>query len=164
MGDPALYRPKHIPAEPGVYRFKSSQNQVLYVGKAKNLKSRLNSYFGDFASLPVRTQAMLRAADQVDWVIVANEVEALQLEFMWIKEFNPKFNVRFRDDKSYPYLAIHVKEEFPRATVARGVRKKDIKYFGPYVSAFAILDTLDHLIRVFPVRTCRNSVFLRHKK
>ncbi|MGA1592256.1 MAG: excinuclease ABC subunit UvrC [Candidatus Nanopelagicales bacterium] len=164
MGDPALYRPKHIPTEPGVYRFKNSQNQVLYVGKAKNLKSRLNSYFGDFASLPVRTQAMLRAADQVDWVIVANEVEALQLEFMWIKEFNPKFNVRFRDDKSYPYLAIHVKEEFPRATVARGVRKKDIKYFGPYVSAFAIRDTLDHLIRVFPVRTCRNSVFLRHKK
>lgn len=164
MGDPALYRPKHIPTDPGVYRFKDKHNQVLYVGKAKNLKSRLNSYFGDFASLPVRTQAMLRAAEQVDWVIVANEVEALQLEFMWIKEFNPKFNVRFRDDKSYPYLAIHVKEEFPRATVARGVRKKDIKYFGPYVSAFAIRDTLDHLIRVFPVRTCRNSVFLRHKK
>lgn len=164
MGDPALYRPKHIPSEPGVYRFKDKQNQVLYVGKAKNLKSRLNSYFGDFASLPVRTQAMLRAAEQVDWVIVANEVEALQLEFMWIKEFNPKFNVRFRDDKSYPYLAIHIKEEFPRATVARGFKKKDVKYFGPYVSAFAIRDTLDHLIRVFPVRTCRNSVYLRHKK
>jgi len=164
MGDPALYRPKHIPTEPGVYRFKDEQNQVLYVGKAKNLKSRLNSYFGDFAALPVRTQAMLRAADQVDWVIVANEVEALQLEFMWIKEFNPKFNVRFRDDKSYPYLAIHTKEDFPRATVARGIRKKDVKYFGPYVSAFAIRDTLDHLIRVFPVRTCRNSVYLRHKK
>jgi excinuclease ABC subunit C len=164
MGDPALYRPKHIPVEPGVYRFKNNLDQVLYVGKAKNLKSRLNSYFGDFASLAVRTQAMLKAADKVDWVIVGNEVEALQLEFMWIKEFNPKFNVRFRDDKSYPYLAISLKEDFPRAMVARGFRKKDIRYFGPYVSAFAIRDTLDHLIRVFPVRTCRNTVFQRHKK
>lgn len=164
MGDPTLYRPKHIPTEPGVYRFKNSKEQVLYVGKAKNLKSRLNSYFGDFASLPVRTQAMLRAADQVDWVIVGSEVEALQLEFMWIKEFNPKFNVRFRDDKSYPYLAITQKEPFPRATVARGAQKKNLKYFGPYVSAYTIRDTLDHLIRVFPVRTCRNTVFQRHKK
>lgn len=164
MGDPALYRPKHIPTEPGVYRFKTKDDHVLYVGKAKNLKSRLNSYFGDFTALPIRTQAMLRAADKVDWVIVGNEVEALQLEFMWIKQFNPKFNVRFRDDKSYPYLAISVKEEFPRAMVARGVKKKDLKYFGPYVSAFAIRDTLDHLVRVFPVRTCRNTVYQRHKK
>lgn len=164
MADPTLYRPKHIPTEPGVYRFKTEQDQVIYVGKAKNLKSRLNSYFGDFAALPVRTQAMLKTADKVDWVIVANEVEALQLEFMWIKEFNPRFNVRFRDDKSYPYLAIGLKDDFPRASVARGYRNKDTKYFGPYVSAFAIRDTLDHLVRVFPVRTCRNTVFQRHKK
>ncbi|MFY9325279.1 MAG: excinuclease ABC subunit UvrC [Candidatus Nanopelagicales bacterium] len=164
MGDRALYRPKHIPTEPGVYRFKNSQAQVLYVGKAKNLKSRLNSYFGDIAALPVRTQAMLRAADSVDWVIVGSEVEALQLEFMWIKEFNPRFNVRFRDDKSYPYLAISLNEQFPRAMVARGAQKKNLKYFGPYVSAFTIRDTLDHLVRVFPVRTCRNAVFQRHKK
>jgi excinuclease ABC subunit C len=134
---------------------------VVYVGKAKNLRSRLNSYFADFASLHPRTQSMLRAAARVDWTIVTTEVEALQLEYSWIKEFDPRFNVRYRDDKSYPYLAVLMDEEFPRVQVMRGAKRRGVRYFGPYSHAWAIRDTVDTLLRVFPVRTCSAGVFKR---
>ena len=121
MTDPSAYRPEpgSIPTSPGVYRFRDHQGRVVYVGKARSLRSRLNSYFADFATLHPRTQSMVTSASSVDWVVVANEVEALALEFTWIKEYEPRFNVRYRDDKSYPYLAITVGEEFPRAAVVR---------------------------------------------
>lgn len=133
----------------------------MYVGKARSLRSRLNSYFADFASLHPRTQSMLRAASSVDWVVVATEVEALALEFTWIKEFDPRFNVKYRDDKSYPYLAVTVGEKFPRASVVREPRRKGTRYFGPYAHAWAIRETLDELSKVFGVRTCRDGVFRR---
>lgn len=163
MADPATYRPKtsDIPDEPGVYRFRDAAGTVVYVGKAKNLRSRLTSYFQDPAGLHPRTFSMVTTANAVDWVVVRNEVEALQLEWQWIKEFDPRFNVRFRDDKSYPWLALTVSEEFPRALVLRGDRKKGIRYFGPYIHAWAIRESLDLLLRVFPVRTCNASVFRR---
>jgi excinuclease ABC subunit C len=134
---------------------------VIYVGKAKNLRSRLNSYFADFAGLHPRTQSMLRAAAGVDWTVVTTEVEALQLEYSWIKEFDPRFNVRYRDDKSYPYLAVTMDEEYPRVMVMRGARRRGVRYFGPYSHAWAIRDTVDTLLRVFPVRTCSAGVFKR---
>jgi excinuclease ABC subunit C len=134
---------------------------VIYVGKAKNLRSRLNSYFADFAGLHPRTQSMLRAAAGVDWTVVTTEVEALQLEYSWIKEFDPRFNVRYRDDKSYPYLAVTMDEEYPRVMVMRGARRRGVRYFGPYSHAWAIRDTVDTLLRVFPVRTCSAGVFRR---
>jgi excinuclease ABC subunit C len=133
----------------------------VYVGKAKSLRSRLNSYFADFASLHPRTQSMLLAAAQVDWTVVSTEVEALQLEYSWIKEFDPRFNVRYRDDKSYPYLAVTMDEEFPRVQVMRGAKRRGVRYFGPYSHAWAIRDTVDTLLRVFPVRTCSAGVFKR---
>ncbi len=163
MADPASYRPApgSIPESPGVYRFRDERGRVVYVGKAKNLRSRLNSYFADFASLHPRTQSMLRAAARVDWTIVTTEVEALQLEYSWIKEFDPRFNVRYRDDKSYPYLAVLMDEEYPRVQVMRGAKRRGVRYFGPYSHAWAIRDTVDTLLRVFPVRTCSAGVFKR---
>jgi excinuclease ABC subunit C len=163
VADPATFRPASgsIPESPGVYRFRDAHGRVIYVGKAKNLRSRLNSYFADFASLHPRTQSMLQAASGVEWTVVSTEVEALQLEYSWIKEFDPRFNVRYRDDKSYPYLAVTMNEEFPRVTVLRGAKRRGVRYFGPYSHAWAIRDTVDTLLRVFPVRTCSAGVFRR---
>lgn len=154
-------KPKDIPTGPGVYRWRDAQERVIYVGKAKNLRSRLNSYFGN--DLHPRTQTMVNTAATVDWVMVRTETEALQLEYAWIKEFDPNFNVRYRDDKSYPYLAVSTSEEFPRAYVYRGDKRKGNTYFGPYVQAWAIRNSLDHLLRVFPVRSCTSGVFRNAK-
>jgi excinuclease ABC subunit C len=161
--DPSTYRPSpgSIPDEPGVYRFTDPAGRVVYVGKAKSLRSRLNSYFQDLAALHPRTLAMVTTASRVDWTVVGTEVEALQLEYSWIKEFDPRFNVRYRDDKSYPYLAVTLNEEFPRVLVMRGTKKRGVRYFGPYAHAWAIRETLDLLLRVFPVRTCSAGVFRR---
>jgi excinuclease ABC subunit C len=144
-----------------VYRFWDTHGRVIYVGKAKNLRQRLNSYFADFASLHPRTQTMVRTAAKVDWTVVATEVEALQLEYSWIKEYDPRFNVRYRDDKSYPYLAVTMGEDFPRVMVMRGAKRRGVRYFGPYSHAWAIRETVDALLRVFPVRTCSAGVFKR---
>ncbi|MDL4820224.1 excinuclease ABC subunit UvrC [Actinomadura opuntiae] len=163
MADPATYRPApgSIPESPGVYRFRDEHGRVIYVGKAKSLRSRLNSYFADFSALHPRTQTMVQTAARVDWTVVGTEVEALQLEYSWIKEFDPRFNVRYRDDKSYPYLAVTLNEEFPRVMVMRGAKRKGVRYFGPYSHAWAIRETVDQLLRVFPVRTCSAGVFRR---
>nr|WP_202421172.1 excinuclease ABC subunit UvrC [Actinomadura rayongensis] len=163
VADPATYRPApgSIPEDPGVYRFRDAGGRVVYVGKAKSLRSRLNSYFADFAGLHPRTQTMLQTAARVDWTVVGTEVEALQLEYSWIKEFDPRFNVRYRDDKSYPYLAVTLNEEFPRVMVMRGAKRRGVRYFGPYSHAWAIRETVDQLLRVFPVRTCSAGVFKR---
>jgi excinuclease ABC subunit C len=161
--DPSTYRPAPgtIPDSPGVYRFRDPSGRVIYVGKAKSLRSRLNSYFADPAGLHPRTYQMVTTAASVDWVVVGTEVEALQLEYNWIKEYDPRFNVRYRDDKSYPSLAVTLYEEYPRLQVMRGPKKKGVRYFGPYAHAWAIRETLDLLLRVFPARTCSNGVFKR---
>ncbi len=161
MPDPSTYRPEPgtIPESPGVYRFRDPTGRVIYVGKAKSLRQRLNSYFADPWTLHPRTQQMVTSAASVDWVTVATEVEALQLEYSWIKEHDPRFNVRYRDDKSYPYLAVTLGEEYPRLQVMRGAKRKDVRYFGPYAHAWAIRETLDLLLRVFPARTCSAGVF-----
>ncbi|WP_304450977.1 excinuclease ABC subunit UvrC [Nocardiopsis sp. YSL2] len=151
--------PGSIPTSPGVYRFRDQAGRVIYVGKAKNLRSRLSSYFRDFAGLHPRTQQMVSTAADVDWTIVGTEVEALQLEYSWIKQYDPRFNVKYRDDKSYPYLAVTLNEEFPRVQVMRGAKRKGVRYFGPYSHAWAIRETVDLLLRVFPVRTCSPGVF-----
>ena len=166
MPDPATYRPApgSIPVEPGVYRFRDPHSRVIYVGKAKSLRSRLNSYFADISGLAPRTRQMVMAAGSVEWTVVNTEVEALQLEYNWIKEFDPRFNVRYRDDKSYPVLAVTLNEEYPRLMVYRGPRRKGVRYFGPYSHAWAIRETLDLLTRVFPARTCSAGVFKRHKQ
>ena len=163
MADPTTYRPApgSIPVDPGVYRFRDAHGQVIYVGKAKSLRSRLSSYFQDIGGLHPRTARMVRTGASVEWTVVANEVEALQLEYSWIKEFDPRFNVKYRDDKSYPYLAVTMGEEFPRAQVLRGSKRPGTRYFGPYAHAWAIRETLDQLLRVFPVRTCSAGVFKR---
>jgi len=163
VGDPASYRPAPgtIPDEPGVYKFRDETGRVIYVGKAKSLRSRLSSYFQDLINLHPRTQTMVRTAASVEWTVVSTEVEALQLEYSWIKEFDPRFNVRYRDDKSYPWLAVTLDEEYPRAQVMRGAKRRGVKYFGPYAHAWAIRETLDALLRVFPMRTCSNGVFKR---
>jgi excinuclease ABC subunit C len=163
VADPSTYRPAPgtIPDAPGVYRFRDSTGRVIYVGKAKSLRSRLNSYFGDVWHLHQRTQQMVTTAAAVDWVTVNTEVEALQLEYSWIKQYDPRFNVRYRDDKSYPYLAVTLDEEFPRLQVMRGAKRKGVRYFGPYSHAWAIRETLDLLLRVFPARTCSAGVFKR---
>lgn len=163
MADPSTYRPKtsEIPTDPGVYRFRDEQGAVIYVGKAKNLRARLTNYFQDLVNLHPRTQKMVTTAASVQWTVVSNEVEALTLEFTWIKEFNPRFNVMFKDDKSYPYLAVSMGERFPRVQVTREARRKDTRYFGPYTKVWAIRDTIELLIRVFPVRTCSAGVFRR---
>jgi excinuclease ABC subunit C len=164
--DPATYRPApgSIPIEPGVYRFRDPHGRVIYVGKAKSLRSRLNSYFADLSGLAPRTRQMVMAAGSVEWTVVSTEVEALQLEYNWIKEFDPRFNIRYRDDKSYPVLAVTLNEEYPRLMVYRGPRRKGVRYFGPYSHAWAIRETLDLLTRVFPARTCSAGVFKRHKQ
>jgi len=161
--DPATYRPAPgtIPLEPGVYKFRDERGQVIYVGKAKSLRQRLNSYFADVAGLHPRTRRMVTTAASVEWTTVHTEVEALQLEYTWIKEFDPRFNVKYRDDKSYPSLAVTVSEEYPRLQVMRGPKKKGVRYFGPYSHAWAIRETLDLLLRVFPARTCSKGVFNR---
>ncbi|WP_091345974.1 excinuclease ABC subunit UvrC [Micromonospora rhizosphaerae] len=163
MADPSTYRPAPgtIPESPGVYRFRDGTGRVIYVGKAKNLRSRLNSYFADLWGLHQRTQQMVTTAESVDWVTVGTEVEALQLEYTWIKQYDPRFNVRYRDDKSYPYLAVTLDEEYPRLQVMRGAKRKGVRYFGPYSHAWAIRETLDLLLRVFPARTCSSGVFKR---
>ncbi len=161
--DPSSYRPAPgtVPDAPGVYRFRDPSGRVIYVGKAKSLRNRLNSYFADTWSLHARTQQMVTTANAVDWVTVGSEVEALQLEFTWIKEFDPRFNVKYRDDKSYPFLAVTLNEEYPRLQVMRGAKRKGVRYFGPYSHAWAIRETLDLLLRVFPARTCSTGVFKR---
>ena len=163
MPDPSSYRPAPgtIPLEPGVYKFRDSRGRVIYVGKAKSLRQRLNSYFADISGLHPRTRQMVMSAAGVEWTIVTNEVEALQLEYTWIKEFDPRFNVKYRDDKSYPSLAVTLYEEFPRLQVMRGPKRKGVRYFGPYSHAWAIRETLDLLLRVFPARTCSAGVFKR---
>ncbi len=163
MADPASYRPAPgtVPDQPGVYRFRDRHGRVLYVGKAKSLRGRLASYFQDIHALHPRTQTMVRTASSVDWVVVRTEVEALQLEYSWIKEYDPRFNVRYRDDKSYPHLAVTLNEEYPRLQVMRGPKRKGVRYFGPYSHAWAIRETLDLLLRVFPARTCSAGVFKR---
>ncbi|MEU3346648.1 excinuclease ABC subunit UvrC [Streptomyces sp. NPDC006700] len=161
MADPSSYRPKpgDVPDCPGVYRFRDEHRRVIYVGKAKSLRQRLANYFQDLANLHPRTRSMVTTAASVEWTVVSTEVEALQLEYSWIKEFDPRFNVKYRDDKSYPYLAVTMNEEFPRVQVMRGHKKKGVRYFGPYGHAWAIRDTVDLLLRVFPVRTCSAGVF-----
>jgi excinuclease ABC subunit C len=163
VADPSTYRPApgEIPVDAGVYRFRDGNRRVIYVGKAKSLRPRLSSYFQDVAVLHPRTATMVTTAASVEWTVVANEVEALQLEYSWIKEFDPRFNVKYRDDKSYPYLAVTLGEEFPRAQVMRGAKRKGTRYFGPYAHAWAIRETLDLLLRVFPLRTCSSGVFKR---
>ncbi len=166
MPDPATYRPApgSIPVEPGVYRFRDPHGRVIYVGKAKSLRSRLTSYFADISGLAPRTRQMVMTAGSVEWTVVNTEVEALQLEYNWIKEFDPRFNIRYRDDKSYPVLAVTLNEEYPRLMVYRGARRKGVRYFGPYSHAWAIRETLDLLTRVFPARTCSAGVFKRHRQ
>ncbi|MEV8561061.1 excinuclease ABC subunit UvrC [Streptomyces sp. NPDC051917] len=161
MADPSSYRPRpgEIPDSPGVYRFRDEHRRVIYVGKAKSLRQRLANYFQDLANLHPRTRTMVTTAASVEWTVVSTEVEALQLEYSWIKEYDPRFNVKYRDDKSYPYLAVTMNEEFPRVQVMRGHKKKGVRYFGPYAHAWAIRDTVDLLLRVFPVRTCSAGVF-----
>ncbi|NUU19647.1 excinuclease ABC subunit UvrC [Cellulomonas humilata] len=163
MADPATYRPApgEIPDSPGVYRFRDEHGRVIYVGKAKSLRSRLSSYFQDLSGLHQRTQQMVTTAASVQWTVVGTEVEALALEYSWIKEFDPRFNVKYRDDKSYPYLAVTLADEFPRIQVMRGAKRKGTRYFGPYAHAWAIRETVDLLLRVFPVRTCSAGVFKR---
>ncbi|NTW38550.1 MAG: excinuclease ABC subunit UvrC, partial [Cellulomonadaceae bacterium] len=163
MADPATYRPRpgQVPDSPGVYRFRDEHGRVVYVGKAKSLRSRLASYFQDLSALHPRTQQMVTTAASVEWTVVGTEVEALALEYSWIKEFDPRFNVKYRDDKSYPYLAVTLGEEFPRVQVMRGAKRPGTRYFGPYGHAWAIRETVDLLLRVFPVRTCSAGVFRR---
>lgn len=165
MANELSFRPKtgEIPTEPGVYRWLDSSGRVLYVGKAKNLRARLSNYFGPLDSLHERTRRMVTSAADVQWTIVKTEYEALQLEFTWIKEFDPPFNVRFKDDKSYPYLAVSVGEAVPRAFITRNRELKGVKFFGPYTQAWAVRETLDTLLKVYPVRSCTKGVYQRAK-
>jgi excinuclease ABC subunit C len=160
----ALERPQAgtIPTQPGVYIFRDGEGRVIYVGKAKSLRSRLSNYFGP--ELHPRTRAMVEAAEEVEWIVTDGEVEALHLEVNLIKQHRPRYNVRYRDDKSYPYLAITLDEEYPRARVMRGPKKKGVKYYGPFAHAYAIRDTLDLLLRTFPMRTCSQGVFDRCRR
>ncbi len=157
MADPQSYRPSNLPTDPGVYRFFDANEKVIYVGKAKNIKNRLNSYFS--SNLPTKTRRMVHTAVRVDWTLVKTEVEALQLEFTWIKQYNPDFNVQFKDDKSYPYLAIDIKSKFPRLFISRAKKIPGIKYFGPYSHAWALRSTYETLMKIYPIRTCSESNF-----
>ncbi|NDK30365.1 excinuclease ABC subunit UvrC [Nesterenkonia haasae] len=163
MADPASYRPKpgEIPTRPGVYRFIDAHGRVVYVGKAKSLRSRLNSYFTSVHQLHPKTYAMVHAAASVEWTVVSSELEAIQLEYTWIKQHTPRFNIMYRDDKSYPYLAVTMNEAVPRVQVMRGDKKPGVKYFGPFYPAKAIRDTVDTMLRVFPVRSCSTGVYKR---
>ena len=156
--------PTLIPEGPGSYQFKDAVGRIIYVGKAKNLRSRVTSYFVDRSTQHPRTAAMVTAAHSVEWIEVRNELEALMLEYNLIKEHRPRFNVRLRDDKSYPFLAVTTSDEWPRATVMRGRKRSGTRYFGPYAHAWAIRDTLDQLVRTFPVRTCSESKFNQHQR
>jgi len=155
------YRPKagEIPTNPGVYRFRDAEGRVLYVGKAKNLRARLSNYFAPLHSLHERTRRMVTTAASVEWTVVPSDIDSLQLEFMWIKEFDPPFNVRYRDDKSYPYMAITLADEAPRVIVTRNPKIRGAKYFGPYPKVWAVHDTIDLMIKVFPIRTCSDSSY-----
>jgi excinuclease ABC subunit C len=166
MADPSTYRPRpgQIPDSPGVYKFRDEHGRVIYVGKAKSLRQRLSSYFQDLAGLHQRTRTMVTTAASVEWTVVSTEVEALQLEYSWIKEFDPRFNVKYRDDKSYPSLAVTMNEEYPRVQVMRGPKRKGVRYFGPYAHAWAIRETVDLMLRAFPVRTCSAGVFKRSRQ
>ena len=163
MSDELSWRPKtsEIPSAPGVYRWFDQRGRVLYVGKAKNLRSRLQSYFAPLDTLHERTRRMVTKAVDLQWTIVKNEYEALQLEFMWIKEFDPPYNVVFKDDKSYPYLAVSIKDEFPRIFVTRNREQANLRYFGPYTNSWALRETVDTLLKVFPVRSCSDGVYRR---
>ncbi|WP_136193101.1 excinuclease ABC subunit UvrC [Actinomyces procaprae] len=163
MADPSTYRPApgDIPTSPGVYRFLDAEGRVIYVGKAKNLRQRLGNYFQDLSALHPRTQKMVTTACAVEWTVVSTEVESLALEYSWIKEFNPRFNVKYKDDKSYPYLAVTMQETYPRAQIVRGARRPGVRYFGPFVQVWSIRETLDQLLRVFPIRSCSAGVFKR---
>ncbi|CAB5034447.1 MAG: excinuclease ABC subunit UvrC [Actinobacteria bacterium] len=162
MADPLSYRPENIPTDPGVYRFRTATGKIIYVGKAKNLRSRLSSYFQK--NLPERTKQMVWSAASVDWTIVKNEIEALQLEFTWIRSESPRFNVVFRDDKSYPYLAVSNKDKYPRLFITRKEKKKDVKYFGPYPHAWALRELYDLVQSSFPIRSCSAGVFNSAKR
>ena len=162
MADPASYRPSDIPEEPGVYRFYNKSDKVIYVGKAKNLKNRLSSYFG--SNLAQKTYRMVHEAVRVDWTIVNTELEALALEFSWIKQYHPTYNVQFKDDKSYPYLAISLADEFPRIFITRKEKRSGLKYFGPYTNAWALRNTYEVLLKVFPVRSCSAGNFQRAQR
>ena len=157
MADPQSYRPTNLPTDPGVYRFFDKDEKIIYVGKAKNIKNRLNSYFG--SNLQIKTRKMVNTAVRVDWTLVKTEVEALQLEFTWIKQYSPDFNVQFKDDKSYPHLAIDLKSEFPRLFISRSKKIPGVRYFGPYSHAWALRSTFETLIKIYPVRTCSESNF-----
>lgn len=162
MADPKSYRPSNLPTEPGVYRFFDKNDKVIYVGKAKNIKNRLNSYFG--SNLQIKTRRMVNTANRVDWVVVNTEVEALQLEFTWIKQYSPDFNVQFKDDKSYPHLAIDLSADYPRLFISRSKKMPGVKYFGPYSHAWALRSTFETLIKIYPVRTCSESNFQTAKR
>jgi len=157
MADPQSYRPSNLPTDPGVYRFFDKNDKVIYVGKAKNIKNRLNSYFG--SNLQIKTRKMVNTAVRVDWTLVKTEVEALQLEFTWIKQYSPDFNVQFKDDKSYPHLAIDLNSEFPRLFISRSKKIPGVRYFGPYSHAWALRSTFETIIKIFPIRTCSESNF-----
>ncbi len=162
MTDPQSYRPSSIPTDPGVYRFFDEKGVVIYVGKAKNLKNRLNSYFQK--NLQEKTYRMVNTAVRVDWTVVNTEIEALQLEFTWIKSENPKYNIQFKDDKSYPYLAVSLGEEFPRLYISRAKRRPGVKYFGPYAHAWALRSSFDVIQKLYPIRSCTDSNFSRAVK
>jgi excinuclease ABC subunit C len=162
MADPASYRPPEIPEDPGVYRFYNAKDKVIYVGKAKNLKNRLSSYFG--SNLAQKTYRMVHEAVRVDWTIVKTELEALALEFSWIKQYHPTYNVQFKDDKSYPYLAISIEDEYPRIFITRKEKRPGLKYFGPYTNAWALRNTYEVLLKVFPVRSCSVGNFQRAQR
>src|SRR4029450_9845208 len=163
MSVPTTPRPAagSIPDQPGVYLFRDRHARVLYVGKAGSLRKRLASYFQPTRHLHPRTAAMVEASAQVEWLLVRGEVEALQLEYTLIKEHRPRYNVRYRDDKTYPWLAVTLDEEIPRARVQRGAKRRGVRYFGPYTHAYAIRETLDLLLRTFPIRTCSHGVVER---
>ena len=162
MADPKSYRPSNIPEHPGVYRFYNKQDKVIYVGKAKNLKNRLSNYFQ--TNLATKTNRMVHEAVRVDWTIVSTELEALALEFSWIKQYQPKYNVQFKDDKSYPYLALSLNDEYPMIFITRKDKRPGLKYFGPYTNAWALRNTFDVLLKVFPVRSCSSSNFTRAQR
>ncbi len=161
MASSLPYKPKpgEIPTNPGVYRFRDADGRVLYVGKAKNLRARLSNYFAPLHTLHERTRRMVTTASSVEWTVVASDVESLQLEYMWIQEFSPPFNVRYKDDKSYPYMAVTLADEAPRVIVTRNRKIRGAKYFGPYPKVWAVHDTIDLMIKVFPIRTCSDSSY-----
>ncbi|MFC7927481.1 excinuclease ABC subunit UvrC [Microbacterium laevaniformans] len=161
MADALPYKPKpgEIPTQPGVYRFRDADGRVLYVGKAKNLRARLSNYFAPLHTLHERTRRMVLTAASVEWTVVGSDVESLQLEYMWIQEFSPPFNVRYKDDKSYPYMAITLADEAPRVIVTRNRRIPGARYFGPYPKVWAVHDTIDLMIKVFPIRTCSDASY-----